>query len=112
MSAVLVIVILQNDNVLFLQASEELLMFSEDDRVIEVGTLSGVTLVDEDREAMMERLVISLEGSLEVGVESLVVDTLSVLPEGGLVSSNRIEINRLSSIQSYQVRYHHKLHFS
>lgn len=103
MTAVIVIVILRNDNPLTLQASNIRLTYSEGDRGLSVGALSGITFVDADRNALIERLVVSLNGSLESDRESLVVDTSFILPGGSLISSPLIELTRTSSLQSYQV---------
>lgn len=102
MTAVIVIVILTNDNPLSLRAGTTKLTYTEGDTGIAVGTLSGVTLVDADNDAMIEFLVISLNGSFESG-ESLVVDTSSVVPGGSLRSGVEIELTQTSSLQNYQV---------
>ena len=106
MTAIIVIVVLQNDNPLSLRADSLRLTYSEGDAATPVGILSGVALMDEDRDAMVERLVLTLNGSLERGLgEALVVDTSAVMPggSGGLVRDTRIEITQTSSLQNYQV---------
>lgn len=104
MTAVIVIVILQNDSPLTVQASETRLRYVEGDQGLAVGALSGVTLVDEDRDAVIRRLTISLSGGLESSSESLVVDTSSVVPGGGLVLVVAgINFTATSSLQNYQV---------
>ncbi len=100
-AAVIIIVILSNDNPLSLVADTQTLTFTEGDAAIDVGRLSGVTLVDADRDSMVHNLTITLTGSLEEGRESLVVDS-SVLG-GGLTPSVLIQITQSSSLQSYQV---------
>lgn len=103
MTAVIVIVILRNDNLLRLTFSTQTLTFNEGDTAINIGILSGVTLMDEDRDSTIESISISLNGSLETA-ESIVVETSPVLPSGGLISSALIEITQSSSLQNYQVR--------
>ena len=104
MTAVIVIVILRNDNPLTLQASVTRLTYREGDQSIPVGMQSGITLVDGDRDALIRRLVFTLNGSLEGGSEVMVVDTSAVLPGGGLLGGGaRIELTRTNSLQNYQV---------
>lgn len=104
MTAVIVIVVLTNDNILTLDAESFLLTFPEGSGAIAVGTLSGVMLMDDDNDAVIENLVISLNGNLEEeSREFLVVDTSFVVPGSSLINGDRIEMTRISSIQNYQV---------
>jgi hypothetical protein len=105
MTAVIVIVVLSNDSPLTIQASTTRLTYREGDQGIAVGTLSGVTLMDEDRDALIRRLTLSLNGSQESS-EGLVVDTSPVIPGGGLTSvvgNGGIIFTATSSLQNYQV---------
>lgn len=102
----IVIVIQLNDNPLTIQAGMTRLSYREGDQGLAVGTLSGVTLVDEDRDALIQRLTITLNGSQE-GSEGFVVDTSPVIPGGGLTSvgaNGDITFTTTSSLQNYQVK--------
>ena len=100
MTAVIVVVVLRNDNILTLRAETLQYNYTEGDNGI---ALSGIVLFDEDRDAMIEQLVITLNGDLESDKESLVVDTSSILPGGGLTSRREVELTQVSSLQNYQV---------
>ena len=106
MTAVIVIVILRNDNPLAIRVDTSNLTYSEGDTGLDVGVLSGVMLVDADREAMVERVVVRLEGAREEGNEQLVLDSSAVESGvgGGLVSGSEIELLQRSSLENYQVR--------
>lgn len=103
MTAVLVIVVLINDNPLTLQSDTTRLTYSEGDAAIPAGVLSGVTLMDGDRDALVESLEIGLSGVLQSGSEAVVVDTSAVIPGGDLISGSNIVITQTSSLQNYQV---------
>lgn len=107
MTAVIVVVILTNDSPLSLRADTTRLTFTEGDLAVSVGALSGVTLMDADREALVESLAVRLSGAREGGAEMLVMDATAV--GGALESGDNITITRTSSLQSYQVRGRHIL---
>lgn len=102
MTAVIIIVLLRNDNPLTLQAGTVRLSYLEGETSIPAGALSGVVLLDEDRDGSVQQLTLSLVGALESG-ESLVVDPSSVIPGVGLISDSEISIDVTSSLQNYQV---------
>ena len=99
----IIIVLLTNDNPLTLQAGTVRLTYREGETSIPAGALSGVVLLDEDRDSTIQQLTLSLTGTLESG-EALVVDASAVLPGVSLISDSEISIDVTSSLQNYQVR--------
>jgi len=80
--------------------------FTEGDATLAVGRLSGVTLVDEDRDAMVANMTLTLLGVLEEGRELLRVNTSILDPASdGLMAADRIVLTQLNSLQNYQVSY-------
>ena len=103
MTAVIVIVVLSNDSPLTIQATMTRLAYQEGDQGLAVGALSGITLVDNDRDALIQRLTLTLNGSRESN-EGLVVDTSPVTPGGGLINvESDMTFTTTSSLQNYQV---------
>lgn len=106
MTAVIIIIILSNDNPLIILSANDRLEYSEGDVAIAVGMFSGIILVDDDGEAVVENLTLTLINSLESDKEFLVVDNSTLYPQGGggLISGASVVLTRPSSLQNYQVR--------
>lgn len=97
-------VILLNDSPLTVQATLKRLTYQEGQQGLAVGALSGITLVDEDRDALIQSLTITLNNSRESS-EILVVDTSPITPGGGLIDAgSSITFTNTSSLQNYQVK--------
>ena len=104
MTAVIIIVILTNDSPLTLASASAMLDFTEGDVALAVGTLSGIVLVDEDRDAMVANMTLTLMGVLEEGREQLEVSTLALDPaSNGSRMGDMIVLTQLNLIQNYQV---------
>ena len=69
---------------------------------VAVGELSGLSLSDGDREAVVVRMSFSLVGALDSQGEFLVVDTTSIGGDG-LMDGAVIELNETSSLDNSQV---------
>ena len=101
-TAVIIIVVLVNDNPLMIQADTQRLTYTEGDVVLAVGVDSGLRLLDSDRDATVVYLRVSLEGSLEPTREFVVLD---VGPLGGGVEQGlEVIVNQTGSLTGYQVR--------
>ena len=102
-TVVIVIVILADDNPLTIQVSTPRLVFTEGDMSLAVGLMSGVRLVDPDRDGFVENLTISLVGSRDQENEFLSINASFVtndeIPDGSM-----IRISGRSSLSNYQVR--------
>ncbi len=104
MTAVIVIVVLQNDSPLTIRTNGDVLSFAEGDVALAVGTVSAAVLVDEDRDAMIQNLTLSLVGALEDSREFIVINTLAIYPEnGGLQTGTEITLTLPGTIGNYQV---------
>ena len=105
MTAVIVIVILQNDNPLTIISNGIVVDYIEGDVALAVGVISAITLIDEDRNAMIENLTVSLVGALEQDKEFLVVNSSALYPpgRGGLLIGARIVLTQPNTLQSFQV---------
>ena len=102
MTAVIVIVLSSNDNQITIQVERPAVVYTEGEVSIAVGELSGFSLSDMDREAVVVRMSFSLVGALDSQREFLVVDTTSIGGDG-LKDGTVIELNETSSLGNYQV---------
>ena len=107
-TAVIIIVVLVNDNPLMIEADTQRLTFTEGDVVLAVGVESGLRLLDGDRDATVAYLRVSLEGSLEPTREFVVLD---VGPLGGEMEQGlEVIVNQTGLLTDYQVRQVALLH--
>ena len=102
MTAVIVILLSSNDNQITIQVESPAVVYTEGDVSVAVGELSGLSLSDGDREAVVVRMSFSLVGALDIQGEFLVVDTTSIGGDG-LMDGAVIELNETSSLDNYQV---------
>ena len=102
-TAVIVIVVLTNDNPLTIETEleEDCFTFTEGEVVLSVGIEGGVRLVDLDRDPMIVSLLVRLDGALEPGREDLVVDLSSL--GGGIERGVEVFVNQTESLENYQV---------
>ena len=102
-TVVIVIVILVDDNPLTIQVSSPQLVFTEGDVSLAIGLLSGVTLVDMDRDPVVENLTITLIGSRDQNNELLSINA-SFVNTDERTDASEIVISQMSSLANYQVR--------
>jgi hypothetical protein len=100
---VIVIVFLVDDNPFMIQVSTPRLVFTEGDMSLAVGLMSGVRLVDADRDAYVENLTISLVGSRDQENEFLSINA-SYITDSEIPDGSMIRISSRSSLSNYQVR--------
>ena len=100
-SAIIIIVVLSNDNPLMLQASTLQLTLIEGDITLSVGQDSGIELVDIDRDSYVTLLTVQLEDAREADAEFLVLDLSALGGEGR--TGVEITVNQTSTLQNYQV---------
>lgn len=100
-TAVIIIVVLVNDNVLTIQVNTPGLVFTEGDTEVLVGQQSGLQLVDMDRNPMITSLMVRLVGALDTASETLVIDLAGVT--GGTAQGLEIVVNQTDTLEDYQV---------
>ena len=103
-TVVIVIVILVDDNPVNIQADNPRLVFTEGNVSIVVGVLSGVTLVDRDRDPVVDNITITLVGVRDHNNEFLSINA-SLVTDDVIQDDSVITITRRSSLANYQVRY-------
>ena len=104
-TVVIVIVFLVDDNPLSIQAAAPQLLFTEGDVSLPIGTLSGVVLMDADRDPIVENLTVTLTGIRDQGSELLSIDA-SIVTDEEVPLGSAITISRRNSLANYQVRSH------
>jgi len=87
---------------LFLQATTTHFTFTEGDRTLSIGELSGVVLSDTDRLPEVASLQITLEGTQENGDEFVFVNATPVTG-GGFESGAEVSLNQAAPLLEYQV---------
>lgn len=87
---------------MFLQATTTHFTFTEGDRTLSIGELSGVVLSDADRLPEVASLQITLEGTQENGDEFVFVNATPVTG-GGFESGAEVSLNQAASLLEYQV---------
>ena len=102
-TVVIIIVVLVDDNPLMIQVNTSQLIFTEGDMSLAVGLMSGVSLVDADRDAFVENLTISLIGSRDQENEFLSINA-SYITDSEIPDGSMIRISSRSSLSNYQVR--------
>ena len=102
-TVVIVIVILADDNPLTIQVSTSQLVFTEGDVSFAAGLLSGVRLVDADRDSFVENLTITLVGGRDQDNEFLSINS-SYITDEEVPDGSMIRISRRNSLSNYQVR--------
>ena len=102
-TAVIVIVVLADDNPLTIQVSTPQLVFTEGDMSLAVGLMSGIRLVDADRDAFVENVTLSLVGGRDLENEFLSINASYVTDEV-TPDATMLRISRRSSLLNYQVR--------
>ncbi len=103
-TVIIVIVVLNNDNPIMIEAATRQLTFTEGDNPLDIGQRSGIVLIDADREPLVTSLVVTLENPREPDKELLVIDISPVENSStSLVSGLEITVNLNRSLQAYQV---------
>ncbi len=102
MTAVIVIVVPSNDNLISIEVVMPMVQYTEGDLSIRVGDLSGLTLSDGDLDAVVTTMSFTLSGISDSESEFLVVDTAAI-GGNGLVNGVSILLDQTSSLSNYQV---------
>ena len=99
---VIIIVISVNDNKPILQVSTPRVVYTEGDNISPVGVQTGLTVIDDDRNAVIENVTITLSGILEPDNEFLFVDGGSAFGME-IISGPVISLSQTSLLENYQV---------
>ncbi len=102
MTAVIVIVVPSNDNLISIEVVMPMVQYTEGDLSIRVGDLSGLTLSDGDLDAVVTTMSFTLSGISDSESEFLIVDTAAI-GGNGLVNGESILLDQTSSLSNYQV---------
>ena len=102
MTAVIVIVVPSNDNLISIEVVMPMVQYTEGDLSIRVGDLSGLTLSDGDLDAVVTTMSFTLSGISDSESEFLVVDTTAI-GGNGLVNGESVLLDQTSSLSNYQV---------
>lgn len=109
MTAVLVIVVLVNDNPVQLEAAFDtsIALVEGGNLTSRVGVIAGLMLSDDDKEEILTQLSVSLSGAREPMSESI-----AVVLEGELTeSSASVMYNQPGSLSDYQVKSTSLVHY-
>lgn len=102
MTAVIVIVVPSNDNLISIEVVMPMVQYTEGDLSIRVGDLSGLTLSDGDLDAVVTTMSFTLSGISDSESEFLIVDTAAI-GGNGLVNGESVLLDQTSSLSNYQV---------